>query len=55
MIRLVDNLVELVSLIKLIKGLLKSIYKTRGSVILNQPINLSTKQSTILNGYNLIN
>ena len=48
---LVDNLVELVGLIELIKGLLKGVYRTRGLVILNRPTNLSTKQSTILGGY----
>ena len=48
---LVDNPVELVGLIELIRGLPEGVYKTRGSVILNQPINLSIKQSTILGGY----
>ena len=47
---LVDNLVELVGLIKLIGGLLESVYGTRGLVILNRPINLSIKQSIILSG-----
>ena len=51
MIALVDNPVELVGLIKLIGGLPEGVCRTRGSVIPNQPINLSTKQSTILGGY----
>ena len=51
MIALVDNLVELVGLIEPIGGLPEGVCGTRGSVILNRPINLSTKQSTILDGY----
>ena len=43
MIALVDNLVELVGLIKLIGGLPEGVCGTRGLVIPNRPTNLSTK------------
>ena len=46
-----DNLVELVGLIKPIGGFPEGVYKTRGLVIPNRPTNLSTKQSTILGSY----
>ena len=51
MIALVDNPVELIGLIELIRGLPKGVCRAQGSVILNQPTNLSAKQSTISGGY----
>ena len=42
MIRLIDNLVELVGFIELIGSLPKGVCKTQDLVILNRSINLST-------------